>query len=149
MLEAATGRCGCGQCEFQVQGPPLFRLLCHCTICQRFNKADYADVIVFRANDLELPPANRVNFQTLKSPPAVQRGRCSACQQPAIERFESIPLLKLRMVPSGMLNETTLPPIRFHMFYERRRADIDDDLPKYSGLLRSQWAFLRTLLLSR
>ena len=38
-----------------------------------------------------------------------------------------------------------LPPSALHVFYGTRKADIDDELPKYNSWLSSQWAFLKLL----
>ncbi len=144
-----TCRCACGATEFPANGPALFRILCHCTICQRFNEADYADVVVYSAVSVERPPADAVAFATYKPPPNVQRGKCATCAQPAIEIFEAPLLPKLAMVPLAMHADTAgLPQPCAHIFYEKRRADADDSLPKHEGFLRSQLAFVRHLLAS-
>ena len=45
--------CSCGEVEFTISSKPLFRGYCHCTICQRFNDAPYADITVFTADNLD------------------------------------------------------------------------------------------------
>ncbi|MEO0996305.1 MAG: GFA family protein [Pseudomonadota bacterium] len=145
-----TCRCACGATGFQTSGAALFRILCHCTICQRFNEADYADVVVYGAASVERPPANTVAFATYKPPPNVQRGKCAKCGQPAIEVFEAPLLPKLTIVPFAMHGDPAgLPAPCGHIFYDKRRADADDDLPKHEGFLRSQLAFGKHLLASR
>lgn len=52
--EKIGGRCSCGSFAFEVTGKPLFRAYCHCTICQKFNNADYSDVTVFYAKNVDL-----------------------------------------------------------------------------------------------
>ena len=142
--------CSCGATTFRVSGAPPFRILCHCTICQRFNSAPLADILVFRAADVALPPSGVVSFDTYKPPPNVQRGKCATCGQPAVEVFSAPILPKLVMVPRGMFGpDAELPSPAAHIFYDKRVADAGDSRPKYRGYLRSQAAFLRYLLSAR
>lgn len=139
-------RCGCGAVQFRVRRP-LFRLYCHCTLCQRFNQAPFADVTVFRAKDVDPPARETVSLQTLRPPPNVPRGRCARCEQPAIEYFSAPLLPKLVMVPKGVFAaDAPLPAPALHLFYDMRSAEVDDPLPKYRGYLRSQLAFARRLI---
>ena len=78
---------------------PLFRIRCHCTICQQYNNAPFGDVLVFRAKDVSLPPTDTVDYKTYKPPPNVKRGQCAACQQAAVEVFDAPLMPKLVMVP--------------------------------------------------
>jgi hypothetical protein len=134
---------------FETRKPPRFRMLCHCTICQRFNKQPFADVLIYRAGDVEMPEAGTVDFAIYKPPPNVQRGRCSSCRAPVIETFH-VPLLpKLTMVPRSMLPpDAELPEPVAHFFYETRQADANDSLPKHDGFWPSQTAFLKYYLRS-
>lgn len=140
-------RCACGNTTFSVLTPPLFRMLCHCTICQRFNEAPFADVIVYDAAGVEQPAPGTVIFGTYKPPPNVQRGKCASCGKPAIEKFEAPLFPKLTMVPSTMFSaEAVLPAPVAHIFYDTRVADADDALPKHLGFLASQLSFGKYLL---
>lgn len=138
--------CGCGQTAFTVSAPALFRIYCHCTICQGFNQAPFADVLIFKRDDVVLPAAEAVSFDTYKPPPNVQRGKCAKCGMPALELFD-VPLLPaLAMVPAAMFpHQDSLPGAAMHLFYDKRQANIDDALPKYRGFLPSQWAILSQL----
>ena len=136
------GQCQCGNTNFTIQGAPLFRQFCHCTICQEFNNAAYADITVFLSKDVHLHDKKKVNFKKYKSPPAVQRGKCAACNKPAIEfldvpLFPSLTIIPSANIPSGqfLLEQSN------HVFYHRRIADINDTLPKHSGFIKSQAVF--------
>ena len=136
--------CTCGATRFQTLGAPLFRILCHCTLCQRFHDAPFADILVHRAEDVELPPAGYVDFDTYKPPPNVQRGKCASCGQPAIGVFTFPVLPNLVMVPKSMFRpDAKLPPPVAHIFYDKRVSDAEDPYPKHQGYLPSQIAFLR------
>jgi hypothetical protein len=142
--------CSCGTTRFQTRGEPLFRFFCHCTICQRFNDAPFADILVFRAEDVVLPPSGTVMFDTYRPPPNVQRGKCATCGQPAAGVFTAWFLPRLITVFRPMFrSDAELPEPVGHAFYETRVADANDPLPKYEGYFRNQVAFLKVLWLAR
>ena len=142
--------CSCGATGFHTVGAPLFRILCHCTICQRFNKAPFADVLVYRAKDVALPSAGAVSFDTYKPPPNVRRGKCATCGQPAIEIFAAPLLPKLTMVPRLMFkSDAELPSPVAHIFYDKRVSDAADTHPRHRGYVRSQIAFLKYFFSTR
>ncbi len=139
--------CTCGATTFSASESPLFRLFCHCSICQRFNDAPFADVTVFRANDVAMPPEGVVQFGTYRPPPNVRRGVCAECASPAIEVFHTPLFPKLTIVPTQNIKRTDiLPAPAAHIFYESRVSDAADDLIKHHGYWRSQLAFGRLLL---
>lgn len=141
-----NARCECGQVDYGVQAQPLIRAICHCTICQAFNQAPYADICIYKARDVEMPDESLVRYKSWQSPKVVHRGVCVACEKPIVEKL-TMPLLpNYVMVPTRTLqNSSLVPDAEMHVFYHSRLADIDDELPKYNGYLRSQTAFLRKL----
>lgn len=138
---AINGQCSCKNVSFELKASPLSRVLCHCTICQSFNDADYGDVAIFRAKDVVMPEEDRVNYQAFTKPAIVHRGKCKACAKPAIE-YVSLPLTpKLVIVPIASIQDPDLiPEASMHIFYHSRKNEIEDALPKYSGYLKSQMA---------
>lgn len=139
--------CSCGKAAFDLLGPPLFRILCHCTICQRFNDAPFADVVVYDAANVAEVPEGTVSFNTYKPPPNVQRGKCVECGDPAVEKFASPLFPKLTIVPTAMhRNKAEVPDPVAHIFYDKRVADADDTLEKRSGFLASQLSFGKNLV---
>lgn len=136
------GGCACGTVGLTTTAAPLLRGICHCTICQSFNQAPFADITVYRARDVQVTGLDGVEFETYRPPPAVQRGKCGACRKPAIEYLKLPGLPKLAIVPSANLAVVAdLPEPALHIFYHRRVADATDELPRFSGYLRSQLAF--------
>ena len=77
----------------------------------------------------------------------MKRGTCTSCGKPAVERI-SLPLLpKMTVIPSGnIVEQAALPTPAMHIFYHRRLADANDDLPKYSGFFKHQSSFAVALL---
>ena len=136
--------CSCGATRFQTLGAPLFRILCHCTICQRFNDTPFADALVHRARDVVLPPAGAVEFDTYKPPPNVQRGKCATCGQPAVVVLDAPFMPRLLSIPRPMFGaEAKLPSPVAHIHYDKRVSDAEDPYPKHEGYIRSQIAFLK------
>lgn len=149
-MPAETCQCPCGHTRFELVGRPLFRILCHCTICQRFNAAPFADVVVYDAAAVRPPTAGSVSFQAYKPPPNVQRGKCAQCGTPAIEVFAAPLFPKLTMVPTQVHARLDVLPVPVcHMFYDKRVADVADALPKHAGFLASQGSFMRHLLAAK
>ena len=142
--------CPCGYASFAALGPPLFRIKCHCTICQRFNDAPFADVLIYDAAKVEPPALGTVAFDTYKPPPNVQRGQCAKCGEPAIEQFRAPLFPALTMVPAAVhAAGSALPEPVAHIFYDKRVADVADSLPKHRGFLPSQLAFGRYLFAAK
>lgn len=138
--------CECGQVRYGLQAQPLIRAFCHCTICQAFNQAPFADICIFRARDVDMPDDVLVRYKAWQSPKIVQRGVCTACEKPIVERLNMPLLPNYVATPTATLQDKSLiPDASLHVFYHSRVADVDDELPKYSGYLRSQTAFLRQL----
>jgi len=131
--------CPCGETTFTVKGAPLLRSICHCTICQEFNEAPFADICIVKNSAVSLDNPDNIEYKTYGKPAIVPRGKCKTCGKPAIEFIET-PLGKLvAIIPSGNFpDQDALPPISCHGFYNRRQADADDSLPKFNGYLASQ-----------
>jgi hypothetical protein len=86
---------------------------------------------------------------SVRGPPILraQRGKCLACGRPAIEHMQMFPMPKLIIIPSAnILDPAFVPKPSLHIFYNRRVADIDDDLPKFDGYWRNQLAFGQRLV---
>jgi len=146
-VDSQSCHCHCGESAFTVQGRPLLRFICHCRICQAFNKGPYGDVTVFRRGDVTLPEGHRIEFQTYRPPPNVQRGKCPACDRPVVEFLNAGPLPGLAIVPSANFPDpAVLPGPALHIFYDRRVADAEDSLPRYSGYWSSELALGRRLM---
>lgn len=143
----AEARCECGANRLELSRRPLLRAICHCRICQDFNDASHADLLLFRKSDVRTSKTQRVVFNSYKWPPIVQRGRCSECGKPVIEHLQ-LPLFpKMAFVPTAnVTGEESIPDPALHMFYHRRVGDVDDQVPKRSGYLASEFAFIRAMI---
>ena len=141
--------CPCGASRFEVSGRPLVRLLCHCTICQAFNRQPYADVTAFWAGSITLRVGHQIEFKRYRPPPAARRGHCRSCSAPVVEFLRLAPFVQLAFVPSKLFpDQGALPPPALHIFYHRRLGDIADDLPKVRGYWASELAVMKRVLAS-
>lgn len=139
--------CSCGEVEFTVTSKPLFRGYCHCTICQQFNDAPYADITVFTADNLDVLSIPNVDFKVYQNPPLVRRGKCTSCGNPAVEAIRIMPLPRLVVVPSNNVrDQSLLPEPSIHIFYHRKVEEFNDQLPKHHGFIKSQLAFSNKLM---
>jgi hypothetical protein len=133
--------------RFEVTGVPLTRFYCHCLICQSVYREPFADVTAWWGNDVDLPGTHPIQFKRYRPPPALRRGLCSACGQPAIGLLTLLPFVTLAFIPArNFTDQGALPPVTAHIFYHRRIRDMADDVPKYSGYWASELAVTRAVL---
>jgi len=146
MMNEVHCTCSCGKAGLVVTGPILCRVRCHCTICQSVNQAPFADSTILMAKHVPLDRVENVRFETLKKPPALQRGFCRSCGCFVVAYGTILPFFSLAAVPAARYpQEVQLPEPEMHGYYESRIADADDELPKYYGKA-SVLALLRTIL---
>jgi hypothetical protein len=93
-----------------------------------------------RARNLSILDIEDVEFRRHRPPPALRRGACRHCGLPLASFLRSVPFVQVASMPSmNFPSQSRLPEPGFHIFYHRRVADIDDELPKYSGYWKSAW----------
>ena len=145
--QSLRAQCKCGSNTITIKSEPLMRTVCHCRFCQEYTGRDKSDFVIYRNSDVELPPAEKSHFRAFKKPQFVSRGTCTSCGGPAYEHVR-IPLLpNMVIIPVPNHEQTsTLPAPSLHMFYHRRKADVNDPHPKYSNPLNSEWQFISRLI---
>jgi len=143
-----VARCGCDSVELKLSGNPLFRGYCHCTTCQAYTGNAYSDVTVFRAADVSITNESTVAFKSYQKPSLVQRGTCTSCQTRTHEKVSMPALTDLIIVSTDILPTSLVLTPSMHIFYHRRVKDIADNVPKHSGFVKSQTAFMGALFKS-
>ena len=135
-FKPVQGGCQCGANTFTIKAQPIVRFKCHCLVCQQYSGKAYNDVSVFLRKDVEQIQAENTNFKRYKLPPNIRRGKCKICHQPSIE----LALVgQLLIVPTMNIQEPNLLSApSMHLFYHRRVANVEDNLPKYNGFMSSQ-----------
>ena len=140
------GSCSCGAFSFATRKIPSARFVCHCLFCQAFTGQPYSDVSVLASRDVEAEGMERLSYRKYRLPPNLNRGRCRTCDKPAIETMGAWSL-KLMFIPSAnFVEQDLLPPVRMHVFYNRRVVDVADDLPKHQHYWPSQFAITKLIL---
>lgn len=142
-----NGFCQCQHAKFTIEGEPITRIICHCTVCQEFNDADFGDVTIYRKKDVKLHDESTVEFKKYMTVTGLNRGKCAACHKPAIEFF-NLPLSpSFAIIPSANIHtQKTIPDPAMHIFYHRRVKDVNDNIPKFSGFLKSQLVIGKAIL---
>lgn len=140
-----TCSCSCGKSKFQVLKSPSLRFYCHCSICQRLYKQPFADVTTMSQSDIILPPDHGIHFEKYRSIIGIDRGTCVECNKPVIALAGSGDKGLAFIAAANYSNVDVLPDPKIHIFYDRRAAEVFDDLPKYKGYIRSQFAVIRLL----
>jgi hypothetical protein len=139
--------CLCGASRFRVEGDPIGRFFCHCTICRKVYGKPFADVTYFWANSVTLPGNQPVAFRRHRPPPAMRRGTCAKCGNPVLNLLGFPRSLAFAFIPSQNFPEAAdLPALDAHIFYDRRVADIADAVLKVSGYWASEAYVTRSLL---
>jgi hypothetical protein len=138
--------CRCAASRFTVHGNPIGRFFCHCTTCQKAYGKPFADVTYFRAVSVTLPDSQPIAFRRHRPPPAMRRGNCAKCRNPVVSLLGFPRAMAFAFVPSqNFPRAAELPAASGHIFYDRRVADVEDDLPKVSGYWASEGCVTRSL----
>jgi len=141
MANPLNCQCSCGSTRFSITGSPLLRAYCHCNICQAFNQGPFADITLFHVRDVIKPAESSVEFKSYKFPPLLKRGSCRTCGKAAIEYLNIPAMPEVVIVPSANIQDKTfIPKPSLHIFYDKRVADVQDNLPKHTGYLKSEFA---------
>lgn len=145
----STSTCLCGDTEVKLNGSPVMRFVCHCSICQDVYQKPFADIIVVRSSQVSRPINSGIQFKKHRLPPAVRRGTCPSCNYPVLAFLTLTPFVEFAFIPAAnFCDEAELPMPILHSFYSKRVRDVNDELPKFNGYLSSQWAVSRRLLSS-
>jgi len=83
-----TGRCACGQVQYEVTGEPIRMVNCHCRDCQRASGSAYAPLLAFEQNSMKLTGQLRYYGVTSERGTRLDRGFCPTCGSPMTVRPE-------------------------------------------------------------
>ncbi|NNC37926.1 MAG: hypothetical protein HKO02_10750 [Hyphomonadaceae bacterium] len=137
------GTCACKASDFELSQMPTQRMYCHCSICQLVYDGPYSDFMLANAKTVSVNPVSKIHYNRYKKPLALDRGVCTECQKPAMGFLQIVPGVRLAFIPAYTLNgHKDIPEPSRHIWYHSRAADIEDDLPKIEGKMRSNMACL-------
>ncbi|MCY0914820.1 GFA family protein [Massilia antarctica] len=140
------GSCSCGTFSFETTQAPIGRFVCHCLFCQDFMGAAFSDVSVLKSHQIKMTGTDALIHKKYRLPPNLNRTRCAQCGKPAMETMGAGPM-KVVFVPSkNFVEQYLLPPVKLHAFYNRRVADVGDDLPKFAHYWPSMFGISKTII---
>jgi len=140
-MDAIRGSCLCGGITFEITGPLLASLNCHCSQCRKQHGAAFRSRVRVAASDFHFLAGEHL-LKFYQSPRGYQRGFCTDCGSPIINRagpnrkmppeFPDPPSPQYG-VALALLDD---PPARpaLHCFVASKAPwfEITDDLPQYS-----------------
>jgi hypothetical protein len=139
-MAAIRGSCLCGGVKFEINGPLLRPLHCHCSRCRKQHGAAFRSRVRVRAADVRwLQGEELVTFY--ESSPGFFRGFCRVCGSPVANRpgpnyppARADPAIAEELgIPLGILDDD--PGIRpdQHIFVADKALwfEITDDVPQY------------------
>ena len=137
-----TGRCMCGDVQYEISQPAIGSGLCHCRMCQRFNSAAFAAWAVFPLESVRFTGTEPRSYQ---SSPIAECGFCGNCGSSLTMRWTQQPSEILAILIPSLDHPEDFAPTR-HGGTESQIPwlDMHDDLPRFrsdkdSNLL-SRWA---------
>lgn len=138
-------QCPCGANQFEINGEPITRFYCHCTICQDKYEAPFVNAVLFKLDDVEFSKDDATTFGKYKRVAAIDRGICDNCNKPVMAKVGEGEKGLAFVATQNVKNPEGLPPSAMHVFYGTRVEDSADDLPKYKNWVTSQFVFLKIL----
>ena len=88
-------QCPCGSNQFQIDGEPITRFYCHCTICQDKYQAPFVNAVLFRLEDVEVSKGDAIAFGRYKRFGAIDRGICDNCNKPVMAKVAMVYVAKV------------------------------------------------------
>jgi len=141
-MAAVRGSCLCGGVKFEIDGPLLRPLNCHCTFCRKQQGAAFRSRARVRRDDFKWLQGEEL-LTYYEAIPGYRRGFCRVCGSPIVNRAE--PGSPLAQHNPQSLDEFGIalavldddPSVRpeSHCFVASKAPwfEITDDLPQYPG----------------
>ena len=141
-VEPIRGSCLCGGIKFEITGPLMSPLNCHCSQCRKQHGAAFRSRVRVKAEDFRwLQGEHLIKFY--ESERGYLRGFCQDCGSPVLNKngpnwkapaeFPNVGPPQYG-IPLALLED---PPVRpaCHTFVDSKASwyDITDDLPQYPG----------------
>jgi len=140
-MAVIRGSCLCGGVKFEITGPLLRPLNCHCTFCRKQHGAAFRSRARVRRSDFRCQQGEEL-LTYYEATPGYRRGFCRVCGSPILNRAE--PHSRLAQNHPQALAEFGIalgtfdddPGVRpeSHIFVGSKAPwfEITDDLPQYA-----------------
>jgi hypothetical protein len=141
-MPAIHGSCLCGGVKFEITGPLLRPLNCHCSLCRKQQGAAFRSRARVRRADFKwLQGEELVTYY--EATPGYRRGFCRVCGAPIVNRAEPHSSLAASNpqtlaefgIALGVLDDDPGVRPESHVFVANKAPwfEITDDLPQHSG----------------
>lgn len=130
----AEGSCLCGKVAYEIAGPALRMMNCHCSRCRRARSAAHATNLMYKLEDFRF--TRGADLVASYHVPGAQYFRncfCSHCGSPTARISEDRGIV---VVPAGSLDtDPNMRPIA-HIFVADKADwfDITDDVPQFAAM---------------
>jgi hypothetical protein len=123
-----TGRCACGEIQFECRSLPLVMFKCHCRDCQRATGSAYAPNVWFNVTDVSISSETRSYDVVSDAGNSVKHDFCGDCGSPIGMRTDHYP--ELRGFRAATFDDMTLLQPAANIFMKNsppweHRSDLD------------------------
>jgi len=128
-----SGTCLCGGIAYEIDGPLMQPLYCHCSMCRKAQGSAFRARAGVKTADFRfVRGAELVTYY--ESSPGERRGFCRVCGSPIHTRFDRRP--EVQGLPLGLLDQDPGVRPEFHVFVGNKAPwhDITDELPQFRAL---------------
>jgi hypothetical protein len=128
-----SGSCACGHVRFELEGPPMLMMHCHCSRCRRARGAAHATNLAWKLDALRYLEGEEL--ATVFDLPDAQFFGTTFCSRCGGFLPRRSPGRGWAVVPSGSLdsNPGVQPRAHIHVASKAAWFDITDDLPQFSN----------------
>lgn len=126
-----TGGCLCGAVRYEITGPSISVLYCHCESCRKHAGAPVVALAGYRRDQLHYTAAQP---RVRASSEGVGRAFCGACGTPLTWEGDGGEIGPMVEMLVGTFDDPEACPPTFHIHYGERLAwfEIADDLPRFT-----------------
>ena len=125
-----TGRCLCGEIQYECSGEPLLIVHCHCESCRRQTSSPMTTFLIVPRATLRFTRGQPKEFA---SSPAVRRSFCGDCGSPIYYRVDDRPDA-IDLYACTLSDPAALAPqCHVHAAEQLPWFEVLDELPRYPG----------------
>lgn len=126
------GSCQCGQVTYEVTGPPLASIVCHCKDCQKLSASAWSTTLPFKADALEVRGRLKRWDRIADSGTPNAAYFCPECGNRIYHENPDDP--RLRRLKAGTLDGDPIPAPQIHVWVSRKQpwVEIPDGVPAFA-----------------
>jgi hypothetical protein len=128
-----SGHCLCGEVAFELAGPPLKVLHCHCESCRRSTSSPVTTFVIARRADVRFTQGAPKPYA---SSPGVKRSFCANCGSPLAYESDRRPD-QIDLYAASFSDPASLVPEgHVHAQEQLPWFEVLDELPRYAATSR-------------